>query len=262
MADGELHRLQRAFAAHIRDPEGAPAPAGLEDRRLGIYRELFFNNLRDLLGRSFPVTRKILGEEAWQRLVRDWLIQHRAQTPLFLELPREFLTYLAEERAAAPGDPPFLAELAHYEWVELALAIDEHELLALDVDREGDLLTEVPVLSPLAWSLAYTWPVHRLSPDYQPATPPAEPTRLLVWRDRSDKVGFMEINLVTARLVELLAAADGGAPRTGRACMLQIAAELGQAESEAIVAAGVEVLQDLRARDIIVGTTATGSAEP
>jgi len=255
VADSEaLRRLQHAFAAHIRDPEGNPAPEGLEDRRLAIYRDLFFNNLRDLLGRSFPVSRKILGEAAWQRMVRDWLIRHRAQTPLFLELPQEFLAYLAEERTPAPDEPPFLAELAHYEWVELALAIDERDIISLDVDGDGDLLGGVPVLSPLAWSLAYEWPVHRLSPDYQPATPPAEPTRLLVWRDRIDKVGFMEINLVTARLVELLAASDDAAPRTGRDCMLQIAAELGQAEPEPIVAAGLEVLQDLRARDIIVGT--------
>ncbi|NGX15558.1 DUF2063 domain-containing protein [Wenzhouxiangella sp. XN24] len=255
VADGEaLRRLQHAFAAHIRDPEGAPAPEGIEDRRLAIYRDLFFNNLRDLLGRSFPVTRKILGEAAWQRMVRDWLIRHRAQTPLFLELPQEFLGYLAEERTPAPDDPPFLTELAHYEWVELALAIDERDIVSLDVDGDGDLLAGIPVLSPLAWSLAYEWPVHRLSPDYQPAEPPAEPTRLLVWRDRVDKVGFMEINLVTARLVELLAASEEAAPRTGRDCMLQIAAELGQAEAEPIVAAGAEVLQDLRARDIIVGT--------
>jgi len=255
VAEGDaLRQLQHAFAAHIRDPEGAPAPDGMEDRRLAIYRDLFFNNLRDLLGRSFPVTRKILGEAAWQHMVRDWLIRHRARTPLFLELPQEFLNYLAEERTPAPNDPPFLAELAHYEWVELALAIDERDITSLDVDQDGDLLAQVPVLSPLAWPLAYAWPVHRLAPDYQPAHPPDEPTRLLVWRDRVDKVGFMEINLVTARLVELLGGSEEGAPRTGRDCMLQIAAELGRAEPEPIVAAGAEVLQDLRARDIIVGT--------
>jgi len=255
MAEGDtLRQLQHTFAAHIRDPDGAPAPEGLEDRRLAIYRDLFFNNLRDLLGRSFPVTRKILGEAAWQRMVRDWLIRHRAQTPLFLELPQEFLGYLAEERAPDPDDPPFLAELAHYEWVELALAIDERDIISLDVAADGDLLAGVPVLSPLAWPLAYAWPVHRLSPDYQPDSPPDEPTRLLVWRNRIDKVGFMEINLVTARLVELLAASDDTPARSGRDCMLQIAAELGQAEPEPIVAAGAAVLQDLRARDIIVGT--------
>ena len=56
MADPErLRDLQLAFAAHIRDPQNRPAPAGIEDRRMAIYRELFFNNVRDLLGRGFPV---------------------------------------------------------------------------------------------------------------------------------------------------------------------------------------------------------------
>lgn len=245
-----LRRLQLEFAAHIRDPEHAPPPAGIEDRRLNIYRELFYNNLRDLLGRSFPVIRRLLGEDGWSRMVRDWLVRHRAQTPLFLELPREFLRYLEDERDA-PGDPPFLAELAHYEWVELALSIDERDCDDSDIDRDGDLLAGHPVLSPLAWSLAYTWPVHRISPEFQPAEPPAEPTRLVVYRDRADEIGFLEINPVTARLLELLDRAVGAS--SGRDCLLQIATELGHPAPDTVVAAGAAILEDLRARDVILG---------
>lgn len=247
-----LRRLQFEFAAHIRDPDNAPAPAGIEDRRMKIYRELFYNNLRDLLGRSFPVLKQVLGAEAWDDMVRDWLRRHRAQTPLFLELPQEFLAYLQHERPAAAGDPPFMLELAHYEWVELALGIDEREIDDGALDAGGDLLEGCPVLSPLASSLAYTWPVHRISPDYQPAEPPAEPTRLLVYRDRQDQVGFIEINLVTARLLELLDV-PATARRSGRDCLLQIAAELGHPEPEAVVGGGLEILSGLRARDVIIG---------
>ena len=39
---------QYEFAAHLRDPENVPAPDGIEDRRMGIYRELFYNNLNIL----------------------------------------------------------------------------------------------------------------------------------------------------------------------------------------------------------------------
>ncbi|NHA14833.1 DUF2063 domain-containing protein [Thioalkalivibrio sp. XN279] len=248
----KLQRLQFEFAAHIRDPDNAPAPAGIEDRRMKIYRELFYNNLRDLLGRSFPVLKRILGEDAWSAMVRDWLRHHRAQTPLFLELPQEFLAYLQHERSAAAGDPPFMLELAHYEWVELALGIDEREIDDGALDPAGDLLKGCPVLSPLASSLAYTWPVHRISPDYQPAEPPAEPTRLLVYRDRRDEVGFIEINMVTARLLELLDVPPD-ARRSGRDCLLQIAAELGRPGPEAVISAGLEILSGLRERDVIIG---------
>src|SRR5690606_6965982 len=156
-------------------------------------------NVRDLLGRSFPVLRKVLGEDAWRVMVRDWLVRHRARTPLFLELPQEFLRYLLESRGPQADDPPLLAELPHYERVELALSIDERELDMTGVDPDGDLLEGIPVLSPLALPLAYEWPVHRIGPEFQPATAPPEPTRLVVYRDRRDEVGFLEINLVTAR---------------------------------------------------------------
>ena len=257
MAERErLRRAQFEFAAHIRDPEHAPAPGGIEDRRMAIYRELFFNNVRDLLGRSFPVLRKLLGEDAWSAMVRDWLVRHRAQTPLFLELPQEFLQYLLEERAPLDDDPPFLAELAHYEWVELALAIDEREPELPGVDADGDLLEGRPVLSPLAWPLAYAWPVHRISPDFQPAEPPAEATRLVVYRDTRDRVGFLEINIVTARLLELLG--EEAAPRpTGRECLLHIAAELSHPEPEAVVQGGAAILAELRDRDVLLGALET-----
>jgi uncharacterized protein len=254
MAEGErLRRAQFEFAAHIRDPEHAPAPAGIEDRRMAIYRELFFNNVRDLLGRSFPVLKKLLGEEAWSAMVRDWLVRHRAQTPLFLELPQEFLHYLLEERAPGKEEPPFLAELAHYEWVELALSIDEREPDLPGVDVDGDLLEGRPVLSPLAWSLVYAWPVHRISPGFRPTSTPAEPTRLVVYRDRRDRVGFLEINLVTARLLELLGEESPPRP-TGRDCLLQIAAELSHPEPDTVVAGGAAILAELRARDVLLGT--------
>jgi uncharacterized protein len=254
MDDAErLRRAQFEFAAHIRDPVRAPAPEGMEDRRMAIYRELFFNNVRDLLGRGFPVLRKLLGTAGWDAMIRDWLVTHRAQSPLFLELPREFLQYLLESRRGHPGDPPFLAELAHYEWVELALSIDEREAELPGVAPEGDLLEGAPALSPLAWPLVYTWPVHRIGPDFQPSEPPAEPTRLVVVRDRRDRVGFLEINLVTARLLELLDPAAAPA-QTGRACLLQIADELGHPDPGAVLSGGAAILADLRARDVLLGT--------
>lgn len=245
-------RTQFEFAAHIRDPDRHPAPEGIEDRRMAIYRELFFNNVSQLLAKSFPVLRRILGKDRWTALIRDWFVRHRARTPLFLELPREFLHYLEHERSAPSGDPPFMLELAHYEWVELALSIDEREIDAVEAAPDGDLLEGRPVLSPLAWPLVYRFPVHRISPDFQPESPPEEPTWLVVYRDRTDKVGFLEINRVSARLLELLSR-PADAP-TGRECLERIAAELGHPRPEVVVDGGRAILADLRARDVLLGT--------
>jgi hypothetical protein len=200
---------QKAFAAHLRDPEHVPAPAGIEPRRMAIYRDLFFNNLVDLLGGSFPVARRILGATRWQRLVREFYAQHRAHTPYFLELPGEFVEWLTARSARAEDEPAFLPELAHYEWVELALAISEAPAPDAASGAATDTIDAPLAVSPLAWPLAYRWPVHRLGPDWQPAEPPAEPTFLVVYRDAADDVQFLEIGADTARLLDALERSPG-----------------------------------------------------
>ena len=247
---------QYAFAAHLRDPEHCPAPAELDDRRMGIYRELIFNNLESLLAGNFPVLHGLLSKDRWQALVRDFLIRHRARTPLFPELPQEFLDYLAKERGERPEDPPFLLELAHYEWVELALLIAEDEPDLAGIDPNGDLLAGCPLVSPLAWSLAYRYPVHRIGPGHEPQEPAAEPTRLLVYRNRTDQVEFMEINAVTQRLIELLREVQD---RTGEAALARIAAELQHPNPAQIRGFGARLLQEMHARGVVLGTRRAAS---
>ncbi len=248
----DFQSVQRAFAAHIRDPEHAPAPAGIEDRRMAIYRDLCFNNLAGLLGSSFPVLRRILPQARWRALIRDFMVQHRAATPLFLEISQEFLDYLGTTRARqATDDPPFLLELAHYEWVELALGVSDDEPDPSQANPNGDLLDAVPVVSPLAWNLRYRFPVHRIGPELQPDAPADAPTHLVVYRNRAERIEFLEVNAVTHRLLVLL---EDATPRTGREAMQVIAAELGHPAPDKVIAAGDRMLADLRRRDVILGT--------
>ena len=172
--DGQLRNMQMSFAGHIRDPESQPAPEGIENRRMQIYRELFFNNVSSMLASNFPVIRELCSDERWKALIRDFYSEHRCHTPLFPELPKEFLRYLQDGRGDRGDDPPFLHELAHYEWVELALSLEERELDEVAADPDGDLLTGIPVLSPLAWPLSYRFPVHQIRPDFQPDEPPGQ----------------------------------------------------------------------------------------
>ena len=204
-----LAEQQKAFAAHLRDPEHVPPPEGIEPRRMAIYRELFFNNLVDLLGGSFPVARRILGMERWRRLVREFYAHHHAHTPYFLELPGEFLGWLTARTGRAEDEPAFLPELAHYEWVELALAISEEVAPETAPASAADPLDTPLAVSPLAWPLAYRWPVQRLSPEFQPVEPPATPTFLVVYRDAADAVQFLEIGAETARLLDALDRSPG-----------------------------------------------------
>ena len=248
-----FQELQFAFTANVRDPDGMPAPRDIEERRMEIYRDLLYQNVQNFLAGSFPVLRKISTDERWHGLIRDYFRDHRAHTPLFPKMPREFLHYLEQERGLQPGDFPFLFELAHYEWVELALSIDSREIDLAGIDVDGDLLEGVPLLSPLAWPLVYRFPVHRIRPDYLPDIAPEQPAYLLVYRDRSDQVRFLELNPVAARLVELIQQESG---RTGRELLQQIIMELQHPDPAIVVQGGLEILLELRAKDVVVGVRA------
>jgi hypothetical protein len=244
-------RRQYEFAAHIRDPERNPRPQDVEERRMAIYRELFFNNVEGFLANSFPVLRSLLDDAAWIALVRDFYARHTCHTPLFLEIPREFLQYLEQEREARDDDPAFLYELAHYEWLELALAVAEDPQTETNLDPGGDLLADHPQLSSLAWVFRYEYPVHRISPEFQPDAPEPNGVFLLVYRDDEDKVHFLELNPVSARLFALLRDEPG---LRGRGALERIADELGHPTPEVVLAGGLDILSQWLDRGILIGT--------
>ena len=86
--------IQRAFAAHIREPNLHPAPTDIEDRRMKIYRELFYKNIEGFVSSAFPVLRKLYNDTHWHQMVRDFIHRHQSKTPYFFEISEEFLAYL------------------------------------------------------------------------------------------------------------------------------------------------------------------------
>ena len=223
---------QRDFAARIRQPEAQPLLPGITRERMAIYEELFFNNVASLVSGAFPVLRAVLGAERWQSLLRSFLAEHRAATPYFLEISQEFIGWLQQGYRAEPQDPPFMLELAHYEWVELALDVSDAPLPA-----HG--------WSPLAWPLAYRWPVQMIGADHCPAQPPPEPTCLLVWRDRQDQVRFMQLAPFAYQLALRLQA--GEPPMQA---LLGLATAHGLAADSGYFDNARALLDDWQARDI------------
>lgn len=206
----KLKASQLEMARYLRDPGRSPAPSGIEARRLKIYQDLVYNNVEGFISGGFPVLRSLYSDADWHALVRLFIDQHRCQTPYFLEISQEFLRFLEQVHQPRPCDPPFLYELAHYEWVELGLDIAEDELPhPQDYD---DVLAVVPALSPLAWLLTYTFPVHMIGPAYQPQIAD-EPTFLVVYRNRADAVKFVVINAAVARLLEMVRENDAATVR-------------------------------------------------
>jgi len=250
-ASEELARLQASFAAHIRDPESVAAPEGIEDRRMGIYRELFFNNIRNFLSANFPVLKTLFDQKEWETLCRDFYSDFRCHTPLFPEIPREFLRYLQDHRDSCLDERPFMLELAHYEWVELALSHDEAEIEDTNVDPNGDLMKRIPVLSPLAWPLSYQYPVHRIRIDYQPRSTPATPTHLLVWRQRDFSIKFMQLNEISLLLLQKMKEEPA---RTGIELLTETAGDINHPKPAVVLDGGKILLDELKKKQVILGT--------
>lgn len=238
----------QSLGAYIRDPEQAVAPVGIEARRLKIYADLVFNNVESLLGGTFPVMRATLGDDAWRALVRDFLREHDSRTPVFTELPRELMRYLDARTDAGGDDPPWLRELAHYEWVELALQISDARDADVPHDPDGDLRSAAPVLSALAWPLAYDWPVHRIAPDAVPERP--ESTLLLVHRRGDGSVAFHALAPLAFHLLHRLHAST----ETGDMLLRALARDVAATDVDAFVDAGLELLEAYRRDGIVLGT--------
>ena len=239
---------QQALTRYLRDPEHEAPPAAMNAARVNVYRDLVFNNVSQLLGSTFPVLIRIIGQERWRTLIRGFLRDYRAQTPKFGEIAEEFVGYLASEPAVlSEGDwPAFLVELAHYEWVEMVLQQSDAE--ALPASDPAHLLDRPLQVSAQAWPLAYTWPVQILSPDHQPSTPPAQPTLLLVRRAVDFSVKFSELSPLAWRLLQRI---EEFPLLNGREQLQGLALEAGLPETVSFMDSGLALLQQLHEDGVI-----------
>ncbi len=240
-----LHRQQQAFARYIRNPGKHPGIEGIPSQRMALYRELFFNNILETLSNAFPVTKPLLGERQWRALCESFFAEHPCHTPYLSRLPGEFVTFI---RNRSEPYPAWLAELAQWEWTELELFMapdDHHET---DTRPHGPLLDTVPRLSSLARLHTFRYPVHEIGPENPPGNAAEQPCHLLAWRKRDHSIGFMQLNPLSAQLLERL--------RNNRAdsayeILSGIADQRQDREATAILSGGCKILFDLYNKGIV-----------
>lgn len=203
-APANLSAQQRSFLAYIRDPQNPP-PTGANPRAMAIYADLVYRNLAGFINQFFPVCHQVCTQTctagAWQALIRAFIAQHPSQTPYFLAIAEEFLQFLLSKPAALEGLPAYIPELAHYEWVELALDI-------------ADIAQPTPATpgddpwqsrwqpSPLAWCLVYQYPVHLISPDNP--NPAPEICAYVVYRNTALEVKFIALTAASAQWLQAI----------------------------------------------------------
>lgn len=239
-----FQEFQHQMAAHLRDPHHTRRPPGVPGRRMRVYNELLFNNVCGFLDSCFPVSHQLLGEARWRRLCRTFYRDWPSHTPWFREIPREFVRYLSEHHIAQPL-PVWLAEMARYEWAELA--VDVMDVTPPAHDPQGDMMLSSVCLNPARVDVVSPWPVHRIGPDWQPRQ--AEPTFLVVFRDAQLDVQFAEINVVTAHVLSLLVQG-----LTGQQAFAQLAIEMKHPDPQALQGFGQQLLISLREQGVLLGT--------
>ncbi len=244
-----FQKKQYEFSAFIRDPQQYPAPTDIEPRRMAVYRELFFNNVEGFLSNTFPVLKSLLAESDWLDLVQDYFCKNRSDSPYFTSIPEHFINYLnTDDLIGNSNNLPFMQELAHYEWIEMVLALAEGEVYQPKNIALDQLLSSFAHLSDLAYPLVYRFPVHQISPEFRPETCPENPTYLVVYRDHDDHVKFMEINAVTYALIEII---EKNSEQDCRAHLKKVVAQLNHAQPDKAFEHGASLLQGLVNRGVV-----------
>lgn len=243
-----FQKVQYEFTGYIRDPEHNALPIDVEKRRIDMYRELIFNNVEDVLSNCFPVLKKITADKRWRAIASDFLAKHKSHSPYFIDIPKEFLEYLQVERTAKPDDLLFLLELAHYEWIEMDVAYSTGEAPDIGQSAIQNPLSKCFALSDVARILAYQFPVHKICPEYLPQSIPDHPTYLIVYRDADDEVLFLEINVITYRLLQLI---QNREENTAKELLSDIVTELKHPNPQVVFSGGTEILSDLIDRNIL-----------
>ncbi|WP_105190811.1 HvfC family RiPP maturation protein [Pseudoalteromonas sp. T1lg48] len=242
----QFQQVQKQFSDYIRDPETHAKPGDIEERRMKIYRELFFNNVNGFLESAFPVLHSLYESQKWQQLVRTFFACHQAHSPYFIDISKEFLHFLAEEYTPLDSDPKFLLELAHYEWIELAVATAKVQGDYRAITAVSD---EPMYFSESAQVVCYHYPVQTISITNQPHEPDEVPSYICVYRDGDDEVQFLALNAMTALLLDILNKHPGITLKTLCALLQQQAPSFSEAQ---LHAGAQQILADLAQRSIVL----------
>lgn len=238
----DFQRYQMAFTAHIRNPSANKKPAKVTEARMAIYRETVFNNLLNSVSACFPVCKSMIGARAWRKLVRQFFANYQSKSPIFREIPLQFLQFLNTKIDC----PIYFQSLAHYEWVELAIGSQQTKTIPLS--KKTDLLNEKPILAPAHMLLSYDYAVQSISKLNQPKS--TEQTHLLVFRNAENQVKFIVLNALTFQLLNLIKENKV----TSKQALTKLAEEVSHPNKDAIIAFGVEVLADLANQHAIIGS--------
>lgn len=184
--------------------------------RIGIYNDMYFLRLLDVLRDDFSDLAQALGEDDFRALTADYLEAHPPVTPSLRHLGRALPAFLAGHELGRSR--PWLADLAAFEWAR-ADAFDRPDAEPLTLAALAQLPPEALAALPLTAVPSAAWLDAGFAVDEiwrrleaEPAlAPPARPVRILVWRQGTDVVHRRAGSIEATVLPALIATATPGA---------------------------------------------------
>ncbi|MFK5949003.1 MAG: putative DNA-binding domain-containing protein [Methylococcales bacterium] len=253
----EFQQYQHRFVDYIRNPLKDGAVPGLLPVKSNIYAKLLFSKIEGSLDNCFPISCQLLGSECWQQLIKNFISEHQCKSPLYREIPDEFIDYLMNDQSDIVL-PEFIIELAHFEWMELVLETEKAMPSKPCFPMTDNILDITPMLNPVLHLLYYHYPVQNISSsnpywkNWESRSKPYSQDVIILagLRDNNDKVQFIEINRVTAHLIELAQEELS----SGKQLLLELAAAMHYGDHETILPFGTDILKQLEQQHIIIGS--------
>lgn len=151
------YKSQSSLAHYCRTGEYIKIP-GVNEKRLGRYRRLIFNVVKESLEAAYPLTRNLLETKEWENLAYDFFASHKCQSPFVWQMPRELFEFVSETNYSLLNKYPHLLDLLLFEWKEVEVFMME-DIELFPVRKDGVNVNDF-VLNPEIEVLTLEFPVH------------------------------------------------------------------------------------------------------
>lgn len=197
----ESHRLQSQLTDYCRR-EGASLPRGVDPNRVSVYRRLIFSNISETLRRAYPIAAHLLEGERWDFLVESFFSEHKIASPYLWQMPKEFWHFVDEGGFSEEWDLPYLDDLLHFEWLEIAVHMMADGESPPYTDK-GDPMRDRLIVNPDHSIDPFRYPVFKGSSEEWAARPGNY--FLLTYREPIDcTVHYIELSPLCTIIFELL----------------------------------------------------------
>jgi hypothetical protein len=161
--DYTFQEHQEKLAEYCRTGGYQELPGIHSRERAETYRGLILNVVESTLSNAYPITRKVLGEEEWVRLVHAFFAEYPCQSPELWRMPYGLVAYVFQTGYGADF-LPFLKDLLEFEWIEIEVYMME-DTAPVPYRSTGRLLDDGLVLNPSHRVTLLRYPVFQLSVD-------------------------------------------------------------------------------------------------